>query len=107
MTTPHPEALDAEVLEPAPPDTLLFDLDPIKAIAEKYRRGRARYGEEWVGQRAILEAHDEALDLGAYLFKELEDHDGLDEQLLEELIRQTLNLIQGVRVAISSLEPRG
>ncbi len=79
----------------------LLRLDPIKAISEKSKRGRERHGEEWVGLRPILEAHDEALDLGAYLFFELEKAE-IDQSLLEELVRQTLNLIQGVRIAIQS-----
>jgi len=91
-----------EVLEPANHFDLLR-IDPLQAINEKSRRGRQRYGAEWVGHRPILEAHDEALDLGAYLFFELEKGE-LDRQLIEELIRQTLNLIQGVRVAAKTLE---
>ena len=81
----------------------LLNIDPLKAIAEKYRRGREAHGPDWVGDRPILEAHDEVLDLGAYLFRELEIAE-IDQQLLEELVRQTLNLIQGVRVAITTWE---
>lgn len=95
--------LEAEASEP--PGDPLFDLDPIPAIRLKFKRGRELHGEEWVGKRAIYEAHDEALDLGAYLFHELEREE-IDERLLEELIRQTLNLVHGVRVAISTLEAR-
>ena len=87
-------------------DTLLLDLDLIRAIQEKFQRGRERYGDAWVGKRPIYEAHDEALDLGAYLLHELKTSKDIDETLLAELIRQTLNLIQGVRVAIKSVEAR-
>ena len=97
--------LEAEASDP--PSDPLFDLDVIPAIRLKYKRGRELHGEEWVGKRAIYEAHDEALDLGAYLFHELEHgniHKASDERLMEELIRQTLNLIRGVRIAIVTLE---
>ena len=77
-------------------------IDPIKAIEEKLRRGRVKYGPEWVGNRPIFEAHDEALDLGAYLLEEWRrGSDGIDPDLLDELIRSTVNIIHGVRNAIS------
>lgn len=83
-------------------DLIDMALDPMQAIEEKMRRGRVKYGPEWVGKRPIIEAHDEALDLGAYL---LEEHhrggDGIDTDLLEELIRSSLNLVHGIRVAVA------
>lgn len=83
-------------------DLIDMDLDPWKAIEEKFRRGREKHGPAWTGKRAILEAHDEALDLGAYLIHEYESESGreIDAKLLEELIRNAINMIHGIRVAI-------
>ena len=81
---------------------LISDIDMIDAINEKFKRGRLKYGGEWFGHRPIVEAHEEALDLGAYLFRDQERGE-IDERLLHELVMQTLNLIQGIRVAIKSL----
>lgn len=83
-------------------DLIDDSIDPIRAIDEKLRRGRVKYGPDWVGRRPILEAHDEALDLGAYLLAEFNDkNSGIDTKLTEELIRNTINIIHGVRIAIS------
>lgn len=81
---------------------LIHGHDMIDAINEKFARGRKKYGGEWHGHRPIVEAHEEALDLGAYLFREQERGD-IDEMLLHELVMQTLNLIQGIRTAIKSV----
>ena len=93
--------------EPEEDHTDLIDaeIDPIKAIEEKLRRGRVKHGAEWVGNRPIIEAHDEALDLGAYLLVEWKrGGDGIDEKLLDELIRSAINIIHGIRNAISMAE---
>jgi hypothetical protein len=85
-------------------DLIDIKIDPIKAIDEKWRRGRIKYGREWVGSRPIIEAHAEALDLGAYL---LEEHRkggvGINTDLLDELIRSVINAIHGIRNAISMM----
>jgi hypothetical protein len=85
-------------------DLIEEQIDPIREMEEKLRRGRVKYGPEWVGNRAIIEAHEEALDLGAYLLSEYNgDNQDIDNKLLEELIRSTINLIHGVRMAISMM----
>lgn len=86
-------------------DDLLLDLDPMKAIDRKYKAGRERYGPAWVGKRPIYEAHDELLDLGAYLMQEHQKNE-IPNDLIEAMIRQALDLIQGVRVAIMHIEEK-
>tara|TARA_Y100001938_G_C7769351_1_gene272466 strand:- start:100 stop:399 length:300 start_codon:yes stop_codon:yes gene_type:complete len=84
-------------------DDLLLDLDPIKAIDRKYKAGLERYGPAWVGKRPIYEAHDELLDLGAYLMLEHQKNE-IPNDLIEAMIREALDMIRGVRVAIAILE---
>ena len=92
---------EAKPVEEDHTDLIDERLDPIKAIEEKLRRGRVKYGPEWIGRRPILEAHDEALDLGAYLLTEFNDKDStIDTRLIEELMRTTINIVHGVRIAI-------
>ena len=82
-------------------------IDPIKAIEEKMRRGRVKYGPEWVGHRPIVEAHEEALDLGAYLLEEWRlEGDGPRTMLLDELIRSAINIVYGIRNAILMSQER-
>jgi hypothetical protein len=88
-------------------DLIDESIEPIAAIEEKLRRGRIKYGPDWVGKRAILEAHDEALDLGAYLLTEYDTiFSEIDEKLIEELLRETINIIRGIRTAISKIKTR-
>ena len=87
-------------------DLIDESIEPITAIEEKLRRGRIKYGPDWVGKRAILEAHDEALDLGAYLLTEYENYSDIDDKLIEELLRETINIIRGIRTAISKIKTR-
>jgi hypothetical protein len=87
-------------------DLIDESIEPIEAIEEKLRRGRIKYGPDWVGKRAILEAHDEALDLGAYLLTEYENYSDIDDKLIEELLRETINIIRGIRTAISKIKTR-
>ncbi len=88
-------------------DLIDESIEPIEAIEEKLRRGRIKYGPDWVGKRAILEAHDEALDLGAYLLTEYDTiFSEIDEKLIEELLRETINIIRGIRTAISKIKTR-
>ncbi len=87
-------------------DLIDESIEPITAIEEKLRRGRIKYGPDWVGKRAILEAHDEALDLGAYLLTEYENDSDIDDKLIEELLRETINIIRGIRTAISKIKTR-
>ena len=81
-------------------DLIDESIEPITAIEEKLRRGRIKYGPEWVGKRAIIEAHDEALDLGAYLLTEYDNYSDINIELIEELMRDTVNIIRGIRTAI-------
>ena len=87
-------------------DLIDESIEPITAIEEKLHRGRIKYGPDWVGKRAILEAHDEALDLGAYLLTEYENYSDIDDKLIEELLRETINIIRGIRTAISKIKTR-
>ena len=87
-------------------DLIDESIEPITAITEKLRRGRIKYGPDWVGKRAILEAHDEALDLGAYLLTEYDNYSDIDDKLIEELLRETINIIRGIRTAISKIKTR-
>ena len=87
-------------------DLIDESIEPIKAITVKLHRGRIKYGPDWVGKRAILEAHDEALDLGAYLLTEYENDSDIDYKLMEELLRETINIIRGIRTAISKIKTR-
>ena len=87
-------------------DLIDESIEPITAIEEKLRRGRIKYGPDWVGKRAILEAHDEALDLGAYLLTEYEIYSDIDDKLIEELLRETINIIRGIRTAIAKIKTR-
>tara|TARA_Y100001970_G_scaffold270723_1_gene364984 strand:+ start:498 stop:788 length:291 start_codon:yes stop_codon:yes gene_type:complete len=84
------------------PHADLLRLEPLPAIAEKWRRGRARFRAEgfddYTGGHELFEAYEEALDLGAYLLRALERTD-VDRDLCEQLVRDTLNLIQGVQTA--------
>lgn len=87
-------------------DLIDESIEPITAIEEKLRRGRIKYGPDWVGKRAILEAHDEALDLGAYLLTEYDNYSDIDDKLIEELLRETINIIRGIRTAIAKIKTR-
>lgn len=83
----------------------LLTIDPIKAVDEKMRRGREIHGPEWVGDHELYELHEEQLDSGAYTMKALRGP--ISEPLrkhLEDLMRATLNHIQGVRTAIAMWE---
>lgn len=41
------------------------------AVAEKFAAGRACHGPVWQGDRPLVEAHDDALDVLAYLEEEI------------------------------------
>ena len=84
----------------------LLPLEPIGAIHAKWDRGRAEFAEkgftEYEGGHPIYEAFEEALDLGAYLLMALERTD-VDRELCEQLVRDTLNLIRGLKTAAEGI----
>jgi len=71
----------------------------MNAISLKWQRGRERYGEEYVGARPIVECHAEILDACAYLWRERAASD-LDGEVIDELIRTLLGVLEGVRTQI-------
>ena len=77
----------------------LIDMDIQQAMRIKFERGRERYEHgPWVGPEPIYAAHDEVLDFLVYINKARE---GMEEELFYQLMKQGLDLIQGVRVAIA------
>lgn len=77
----------------------LIDMDIDEAIDEKFNRGRLVYGDEaWVGPHPLVCAHDEILDTLAYL---REAKDDLEDRLFFQLFHQSVDLLRGIRVAIS------
>ena len=80
----------------------LLSLDPFPAVQEKWKRGRAAFEAEghaeYTGGHPLYEAYEEALDLGAYLLLALECTD-VDRDLVNHLMMDTLNMIQGVATA--------
>ena len=88
------------------PHADLLALDPFPAVREKWRRGRAHFAElgfeEYTGGHPIVEAYEEALDLGAYLLLALERTD-IDHDLTEKLMMSTLDIIQGVATAAKGI----
>ena len=85
----------------------LLSLDPFPAVQEKWKRGRAAFEAEghaeYTGGHPLLEAYEEALDLGAYLMLALNRND-VDRDLCERLMMETLNLIQGVQTAAKHIK---
>lgn len=77
----------------------LIWIEPMNAISLKWQRGRERYGEEYVGARPIVECHAEILDACAYLWRERAASD-LDGEVIDELIRTLLGVLEGVRTQI-------
>lgn len=86
----------------------LLKLPAEEAVDLKFRLGRLVHGEVWTGDRPIVECHEEILDALAYVREELLGRTGhfpgkaLDEQVLFELYRNLLNVLQGVRVLIDA-----
>ena len=80
----------------------LLEMDPFPAVQEKWKRGRAAFEAEghaeYTGGHPLYEAYEEALDLGAYLLLALERTD-VDRDLVQQLMMDTLNMIQGVATA--------
>ena len=76
----------------------LIHLDIHEAMRVKFMRGREHYENgPWVGPPPIYAAHDEVLDFLVYINKA---SDQIGEDLYFQLMKQGLDLIQGVRVAI-------
>jgi hypothetical protein len=88
------------------PHADLLALDPFPAVREKWKRGRAHFAElgfdEYTGGHPLIESFEELLDTGAYLLLALERTD-VDRDLCEQLMRDTLNLIQGVQTAAKGI----
>ena len=88
------------------PHADLLDMDAFQAVQEKWKRGRAHFValgfNEYTGGHPLLEAYEEALDLGAYLMLALERTD-IDHDLTETLMRDTLNMIQGLQTAAKGI----
>ena len=81
----------------------LIDVDIFRAIKIKFDRGRKEHGHgPWVGPSPLICAHDEVLDFVAYLQKAYEIGD-ISESMSFQLINHGVDLIQGLRLAISSL----
>ena len=82
----------------------LVTMDVSEAVRIKFKRGRERYGPDWVGPRPILCCHDEILDGLAYLECEALHSSGLQGEcpplLLEEVTALLLEAVQGVRMMI-------
>lgn len=76
----------------------LIEMDIHSAIREKFDRGRKVYGGEWVGPHPLICAHDEILDTLAYLRKCERE---MDSDLFFQLFHQSVDLLRGIRVAIS------
>lgn len=82
-------------------DLISHELHPLLAIKEKLRRGVVKHGDEWVGHPPLIEAHDEALDLGAYLIVAIGRSDSPSEiRMLEELLDRTIVMIKRLRQVI-------
>jgi hypothetical protein len=85
----------------------LLGLEPYPAVVEKWSRGRQEFiaagFEEYTGGHPLLEAYEEALDLGAYLMLAMNRND-VDRDLCERLMMETLNLIQGVQTAAKHIK---
>jgi len=83
----------------------LIEVDILKAMRAKFERGRERHGHgEWVGPPPLVCAHDEALDLLVYL--DQESRNAGEDEVMVELMRKTLDLIQGVRTALRIRMPQ-
>ena len=77
----------------------LIGMEIDAAISEKFNRGRSVYGDEaWVGPHPLICAHDEILDTLAYLRKCERE---MDSDLYFQLFNQSVDLLRGIRVAIS------
>ena len=81
----------------------LINVDPMNAISIKWQRGRERYGDTYVGARPIVECHAEILDACAYLWYERASDD-LDADVIDELIRTLLGVLEGVRTQIKGAQ---
>ena len=78
-------------------DLISMEID--EAIREKFKRGRLVYGDQpWVGPHPLLCAHDEILDTLAYL---TQCQSEMNEDLFFNLFHQSVDLLRGIRVAIS------
>jgi hypothetical protein len=78
----------------------LIDMEVTRAMEMKFERGREKYGStEWVGPSPLFCAHDECLDLLAYLNR-AKAEGLLDEELAYNLIKSGIDMVRGVRVAI-------
>lgn len=73
------------------------------ALEDKWRAGREKYGPVWAGGPALVEAHDDALDVVNYLNRARQDR-VLSDLEHELLIRQALVLVEGIRAC---LRPKG
>ena len=78
----------------------LIDVDVFRAVQIKFDRGRKHYKDgPWVGPSPLICAHDEVLDFVAYVQKASEIGE-ISEDISFQLIRQGVDLIQGLRLAI-------
>lgn len=51
-----------------------LDLNIFEAVEQKFASGREHYGETWAGDRPVIEGHDDALDVIAYVLEEQRTH---------------------------------
>ena len=84
----------------------LIDVPVPRAMEIKFNRGRANYDHgPWVGPDPLYCSHDEILDFLVYIHKASSDG-SIDEDMTHNLMKQGLDLIQGVRVAIKIHESK-
>jgi hypothetical protein len=77
----------------------LIEVGVATAMSEKYRRGRERHGEEWLGPRPLVCLHDEILD--SLVYADLEYYgDDANKDVLLEIIRQLVDIRRGILVLL-------
>ena len=75
-----------------------FGMSIADAVVDKFLVGREQYGDKWKGDHPLVEAHDDALDVLAYL-DQAESREDADEARISVAKQTTQYLINMIRRA--------